>query len=63
MRKFLDAFTKTQLFEVFIGKKLTPGVKFGLMFDEAIRQEEICYNRHSVVVSSPKAITIRQLSI
>lgn len=60
MRDFLEMFVNSQLFEVFISKKLTPGAKFGLMFDEAIRQDQIQNLQNPS--SSPKVTTIKQLS-
>lgn len=63
MNRFLDWFTQTQLFDVFITKKLTPNLKFGLMFDNAITE-----NMYKVKIdskykdSSPKLRKIKQLS-
>lgn len=56
-------FTKTQLFEVFVTKKLTPGLKFGLMFDEAIKDDQAqnAISSSKAHSSSPK-VTIKQLS-
>jgi len=36
LREFLEWFVQTQLFEVFITRKLNPDLKFGLMFDEEV---------------------------
>jgi hypothetical protein len=55
--RFLDKFTKTQLFEVFINKKLTLGNKFGMCFDEAIGDALGMKN----INCSPK-LTIKQIS-
>lgn len=60
MKEFLEMFANSQLFEVFISKKLTPGAKFGLMFDEAIRQDQI-QNKQNLC-NSPKTTTVKQLS-
>jgi hypothetical protein len=63
MKSFLEIFTKTQLFEVFLTKKLTPNLNFGAMFDEAIREDQ-CQNeqRSKPLTNSPKIKKIKQLS-
>ena len=64
LKSFLEIFTKTQLFEVFLTKKLTPNLNFGAMFDEAIRedQSQSSLNLTKPVSNSPKIKKIKQLS-
>ena len=49
LEEFLEWFTSTQLFEVFITKKLNPNLKFSIMFDEAIARKNAAatYGRDS----------------
>ncbi len=62
LRRFLDIFTKTQLFEVFINKKLTLGNKFGMCFDEAIREEYSISNINLRNINCSPKLTIKQIS-
>ncbi|RNA39384.1 suppression of tumorigenicity 5 -like [Brachionus plicatilis] len=58
IRNFLINFTQSQLFEVFISKKMQSGLNFGLMFDEAIKQENAQRNK---LLTTPKTLPIKHL--
>ena len=62
IQEFLMWFTKTQIFEVFISQKSAPNAQFGLIFDEAIKE-----NKNSVmntnIEMNQKIKTVKQISI
>ena len=55
-------FTKTQLFDVFITKKLALGNKFALTFDEAIKEENNLSLLKQINNNNSPKLTIKQLS-
>ncbi|CAF0993496.1 unnamed protein product [Brachionus calyciflorus] len=63
LRKFLENFTQSQLFEVFVTKKIKSGFNFGLMFDDAIRLEQSQNTKFNASNAPPKITpTLKNLS-